>query len=146
MMTNRYIIKRNDKISESNVATEDYSNFRERTILTLKKNKIEKDTIIWLKTIASPYQLASVMLIVEDKDGDVVSLALYNQMKAPTHLIELNKIFPKGVKLGVKQPYLKIQYSGTLSLINDNPQNIIFITQEMDTRSIKNTSDLDELE
>ena len=42
------------------------------------------------------------MLIVEDKNKDVVSLALYNHIQVPTHLIELNKMFPKGIKIGVK--------------------------------------------
>jgi len=44
--------------------------------------KIEKNTILWVKTITAPCKVASgsVMLILEDKNGDVISLGLYNHI------------------------------------------------------------------
>ena len=35
--------------------------------------------------------------------------------------------FPEGTRIGIKQPYLKLSFSGTLYLRNDNPENIIFL-------------------
>ena len=39
---------------------------------------------------------------------------------------QIQQKFPKGVKLGIKNPYFKIGLnSGDLNLRNDNPQNIV---------------------
>ena len=37
----------------------------------------------------------------------------------------LNTMFPFGATIGVINPYLKLSYSGTLSLRNDRKENII---------------------
>jgi hypothetical protein len=34
-------------------------------------------------------------------------------------------MFPPGMRIGIKQPYMKITYSGILQLRNDNPANVI---------------------
>ena len=47
-------------------------------IKDLEVGKIEEDTILYVKTIIDPFQILGVNLIVEDKNGDAVSLALYN--------------------------------------------------------------------
>jgi len=35
-------------------------------------------------------------------------------------------LFPKGIEIGIKQPYLLITYEGIFTMRNDNPQNIVF--------------------
>ena len=63
-----------------------------------------------------------LILVVEDKNKDVVSLTLYNNT-LKQH--EIDKYFPKGVKFAIKQPYMKVLFSGNKALRNDNPDNII---------------------
>ena len=38
---------------------------------------------------------------------------------------ELQSLFPKGIEIGIKQPYLLITYEGIFTMRNDNPQNIV---------------------
>ena len=40
----------------------------------------------------------------------------------------IQKKFPIGMQMGIKQPYMKISFSGKLSLRNDNSANVIFLT------------------
>jgi hypothetical protein len=47
-------------------------------IKDLKKNEVTKDAIIWVKLIANPCHLLSVILVVQDNNGDTVSIGLYN--------------------------------------------------------------------
>ena len=47
----------------------------------LLEETIELNTILWVKTISTPCIVAGVMLIVEDCNGDVLSLSLYNQIQ-----------------------------------------------------------------
>jgi len=36
------------------------------------------------------------------------------------------KVFPVGLTVGIKNPYLKLSGSGTFAMRNDNPENIVF--------------------
>ena len=40
-------------------------------------------------------------------------------------LDEIQKYFPVGIEIGVKQPCLKVSLTGMINLRNDNPLNII---------------------
>ena len=35
-------------------------------------------------------------------------------------------MYPIGMEIGIKQPYLSLSYTGVISLRNDNPENIMF--------------------
>jgi hypothetical protein len=52
------------------------------TIKQLKRGKILKDTILWVKTIAEPSFHDSISLVVEDEDKTAVNLFLYNQKES----------------------------------------------------------------
>ena len=82
---------------------------------------MQKDSILWLKTIADSVKRFSVTLITEDKTGECAVFSLYNQVDPTTTFKQLQKVFPKGVNIGLKNPYMKIQKSGMMALRNDNP-------------------------
>jgi hypothetical protein len=65
-------------------------------------------------------------MIIEDKNKDVISFTLYNSIEEKLDFEDVQKYFPIGTMIGIKQPYLKISYYGNLSLRNDNPENIMF--------------------
>ena len=46
--------------------------------------------------------IAAVCLIVEDKNKDVMSLGLYNQISRSVKLDELKPMFPNGMIIGIK--------------------------------------------
>ena len=99
----------------------DPSELQEITLRDLKLHKVEKDTILWVTSIARPCQMSYVLLIIEDRNKDVSSLMLYNQINYNTNIDHLQTCFPVGMRIGIKQPYLKLSYNGVILLINDNP-------------------------
>lgn len=52
-----------------------------------------ENTILWLRTICKPCQIGitAVLLIVEDKNGEAMSLPLYNQIDPSTEYEDLVK-------------------------------------------------------
>ena len=74
----------NDYLSKQNICAEK-ADLWENSIRKLEPDKIEPNTILWLKTIAEPcylYQIKAVLLVVEDrnkKNKAYAQLCLYNQ-------------------------------------------------------------------
>ena len=91
-----------DPISQRNICTKHESALRKVSISDMKPGKIEKDTILWAKTIEPPYQIAGVMLCLEDSVLNVIPLNLHNQVNADCTMEELNELFPEGTKIGIK--------------------------------------------
>ena len=104
----------------------DPSELRDITLSELKLHTVEKDTILWVTSISRPSQMSYVLLVVEDRNKDVSSLMLYNQINYSANIDHLQTCFPAGMRIGIKQPYLKLSYNGVILLINDNPQNVVF--------------------
>ena len=73
-----------------------------------------------------------VNLIVEDKNGYNIGLCLYNSVDQRTTLEYVQKLFPKGALIGIKQPYKKLAFAGYFTLRNDNPANIIIVDTDSD--------------
>ena len=92
------------------------------TLADMKGGAIEKGKILWVKTITTPclIGIAAIMTMVEDKNHHPISFLMYNQVKTTTTVIELQSMFPKGIDIGIKQPYKKLPYNGNLTLRNDN--------------------------
>ena len=56
-------------------------------------------------------------------------LSLYNQ---ECDFTAAQEAFPINTKIGVKNPYKKLSFNGTLGIRNDNPENIIVIRKSKD--------------
>lgn len=65
-------------MSDGNLCKTDVGNLKEIKICELKYDLIEEDSILWVKTVFEPCSMAALMLIVEDKDENPLSLALHN--------------------------------------------------------------------
>lgn len=121
-----------DAISKANLCTKPISELREVNLSNCEVGKIQKDSIIWLKTITDPAKPGSVSLITEDKTGECVMLNTYNHVDSNINFQQLTEVFPKGVIIGLKNPYMKVSAAGTINLRNDNPQNIVFKEEKKD--------------
>ena len=64
---------------------------------------------------------------VEDDRGDCVPLTLYNALAPDVSLREAQAHFPKGTRLAVKEPYLKLSNAGTLTVRVDDPHNLVVV-------------------
>jgi len=67
-----------------------------------------------------------VATVAEDKTGECITLTIYNHVNSSITFAQLQKVFPKSMKIGLKNPYMKITNAGTIVIRNDNPQNIVF--------------------
>ena len=82
-----------DKMSNANICPKNCSKLKEVTLknvvankiektrhkrVNIAANKIEKDTILWLKCITNPFLIGDLILIAEDKNKLVVSITLCN--------------------------------------------------------------------
>ena len=93
-----------DPVSMKNKCSDDIPDvdLEEVTIRELDAGHTDFDTILWAKTITPAYQIAGVMLVIEDKNQDVIQINLHNQVKMHTPFEELNKMIPIGTEIGIK--------------------------------------------
>lgn len=99
-----------------NVCYKHESNCKEVTLHDLQEGFVQKDTIVWLDVLAN-----ATGTIVTDKEGKTtIALYLYNQFEKKPTFNQLRQIFPIGLKIGLKNPYLKVTKNGPF-LRNDNP-------------------------
>ena len=68
----------------------------------MKLCKPTKNTILWVTSLAEPCFNGYVQLVVEDKNGHVVTVELYNQVSRYLSHEDLVKKFPVGVQIGIK--------------------------------------------
>jgi hypothetical protein len=67
--------------------------------------------------------MTAVMAIVEDEDGRVFMIQIYNQGEEFSKFLDL----PEGVVLVVKEPYVKVMADGDFGIRVDHISNIILI-------------------
>ena len=48
----------------------------------------------------------------------------------------LNNCFPKGMSIGIKQPYMKLTYDGIRILRNDNAKNFVLDSGKKDKKDL----------
>ena len=65
--------------------------------------------------------MISVTTVIEDKTGECMVLTLFNQVEPDLTFCQLQKVFPKGIEIGLKNPYIMVSISGMIVLRNDNP-------------------------
>ena len=101
------------------------------TIKDLKPKTVHKDKILWGKQIVKPISIIGTNLVIEDDNGLAIEMSIYNKFPVTAHLADIDKIFPSGCKIGVKNPYLRLCPDSNLMLRVDNPtQNLIIIYPE----------------
>ena len=80
----------------------DEKQLKEITIDQLKVGEIQKDTILWGKIKRSPCVHDALILLVQDKNRELISVLLYNQIEKEKKRVELDKIFPLLTEIGIK--------------------------------------------
>ncbi|KAJ5738057.1 hypothetical protein N7493_001212 [Penicillium malachiteum] len=99
----------------------------------LKKIKIKslclethhRDRYLLLRTVTETETMTAVMAIVEDEDGSVLMLQLYNQVQELSGAQSLKK----GTVLVVKEPYVKVMADGDYGIRVDHISDIWFIPE-----------------
>ncbi|KAH9302110.1 hypothetical protein KI387_013693, partial [Taxus chinensis] len=78
---------------------------------------------------ADAHKIVDIMTVLEDEYGDGVRLAVCNpSLSMPISTQEVRRMYPKGAKVAVKEPYLKRAQDGMLMLRVNNPEHVEFVT------------------
>ena len=82
--------------------------------------------VLYGTTCTPPNRMQSMMTILEDGHGDAVMVALYNVSWLQSE--HWRECFPKGMKIGIKEPFLKRFADGTVGIRVDNPSDVVYVT------------------
>lgn len=67
-------------------------------------NKVNYGRYLVCRTIADPLNLVAISTLVEDEQGNIEDLSIYNY----PHENEFRELFPKGTVIYIKEPNLKL--------------------------------------
>lgn len=87
----------------------------------LKLEGHHRGRFLILKAICEPKRMASIMNAVEDQNGDVDRVAIYN---LPINT-SINKDLPKGAFVAVKEPYYTSTIDGGVLIRIDHPSDLV---------------------
>jgi len=116
-----------DNTSQGHKCTKSEEELTPIKISELKPFTVHEGRKLELTTIALPSQMVACMFLGEDEEKTVARCNVYNLIKGEPSPAELDKMFPIGTTLVVKEPYWKIGADGFLSMRIDNPDENIRI-------------------
>lgn len=74
------------------------------------------------QVIADPALISSVMLLLEDRAGGILEVAIYNIPGMSWELAD--RMFPRGRWLSIREPYFKVSAAGSLIVRIDDPADL----------------------
>jgi len=99
------------------------------TIDELVLNHVHKGRYLLCRSIAQPFKMTAISLIIEDRNGAVEKLSLYNYSHHSGICSDLSHLIPNGTMLIIKDPYYKIATDGLRLIRCDNPCNICLLKE-----------------
>jgi hypothetical protein len=105
---------------------EDYTSV---TISALTLDKLNSGCILYGKIIVPPLIMKSIMTFVEDGNGCIVLVAVYNalpqNLKSDALISAANALLKEGDLIGIVDPFFKRFADGTEGIRVDNPNNVL---------------------
>jgi len=96
----------------------------------LKLFQVAKGCVLSGQLVGDPFATVGVTTLLEDSSGSVVQLGLYNMLPGgPTGrkaFLMAEQMFPKGTKLSIAEPFLKIFQDGNRGVRVDDPPDVRF--------------------
>ncbi len=116
-----------DDTAAGHVCAAELEALRATTIERLRKGAVNKGTKLECVLAADSFIVSGVLALVEDSVGRLVPLSLYNFLPSGSRQPDVARAFPAGMRLVIKEPYLKVMLSGTVGLRVDNPTNVVVV-------------------
>lgn len=79
--------------------------------------------VLLVKTFCHPFRLSSVQNAVEDVNGEVERLSIYNYPSA----MPWERVLPKGAYVAIKEPYYKVTADGGVTIRVDHPSDFTIL-------------------
>lgn len=96
------------------------------TPITLRDLRLEihhRGRVLVAKTFCEPIRTSSMKYAIEDIQGNVDYLCIYNLPSVPP----MDRILPKGVVIAVKEPYLEMTSDDGVAVRVDHPSDVILL-------------------
>lgn len=94
------------------------------TLAQMELGKTHRGRVLFGTLCSDAFIMTAVSTCLEDETGKVVKLGIYNAAPSgSSSFADVQKLFPKGIKVAVKEPYLKRALDGRLLVRIDNPAN-----------------------
>lgn len=98
----------------------------------LKFGKVHSDRVVYGMLCAEAKRICGIMTLLEDDNGLAVRLAIYNSASSGE---DIKRLYPRGAKVAVKEPYFKIASDGGLLIRVDNLTNFVNLVSEKGKRT-----------
>jgi hypothetical protein len=103
--------------------TQPLSSLQRISLTDLVLETVHHGKCLLLRTIVNPKQIVAIATVVEDPEGNVEVLQLFNQNPNRSY----TDIIPNDSIIVLKEPYYKISAQGETSLRCDHPTDLIFL-------------------
>lgn len=104
---NLYQLQTNYITAERHSCTTDLKCLKNIFLKDMKVNKIHRGCCIEFKTIANPFYISGMHLLVQDINGEYENLVLYNYESISLN-VEPKVLIPIGTRLIIKEPHLQM--------------------------------------
>lgn len=96
----------------------------------LQVGEVHHGRVVYGKLCVEAFRRSMIMTLLEDDNGLAVRLAIYDT--APSQSADIKKLYPRGARVAVKEPYIMRAPDGSILIWVDNPANVHkLVTEEM---------------
>ena len=144
---NAFILKPNYICAERHSSLiSDISNLKQIFLKEMFVNQIHKGNYIQFQTIAVPFYSSGMHLLVQDQNGDIEQLIIFNY-ETKSYYTDPNLLIPINTRLQIKEPYLQLTglVDDEISIRVDSPSDLIILNYDMELIKEKSTDDIIDL-
>lgn len=98
----------------------------------LKVGEVQKGRVVYGTLCAEAFRISGIMTVLEDDKGLAVRLAIYNASHSQTNI---ERLYPKGAKVAIREPYFKRAADSSLAMRVDNPANVEMLVPQKEKRA-----------
>eukprot|EP01018_Ginkgo_biloba_P013723 Gb_24396 [translate_table: standard] len=130
----------------SSPSTVPLERLREIQLPDLRVGEIHKGRVVYGTLCVDAFKIVGIYSVMEDENGRAVKLSIYNVALSTSTFEDVQRLYPKGTKLAIKEPFVKRgSKDGCVMIRVDNPKTIEFLSSPEKTASISTCLSVEEL-
>ena len=144
---NAFILKPNYICAERHSSLiSDINNLKQIFLKDMFVNQLHKGNYIEFQTIAITFYSSGMHLLVQDQNGDIEQLIIYNY-ETKSYYTDPNMLIPINTRLQIKEPYLQLTglSEDEISIRVDSPSDIIIVSYDMEWTKEKSIDEIIDL-
>ena len=103
------------------------------TLSDMQVNMIHYGKYFLCRTLADPFFMSSMVVLVADDDKQVETVYIYNYFATLGFTDrDPSQLLPSGTHMVIKEPYLKLMVDGNYNIRVDSPTDIVILPQLVD--------------